>query len=144
MFAPGIKMPRSNRTHQVCILLGRRDNLLYSTQSALTEYTRTSWCEPVAPNSFRVQCSRRFLELDPEIWHTSSMSRSRAIDACGLLFDVPFRHVFFFSFFGGIFESEDILFFAGKKTKRTFVKGLAGAHGTRVCTKFQGLSKKTA
>ena len=87
----------------------------------------TGWFRHTAPILFRVQCSRRFLEIYPEIWHTCSiMSPCRSFNEWVFIF---FRKIFRFLLFLG-----EIWVLRGPRMlgEKNFVNDSAGAYKTRM------------
>ena len=100
--------------------------------AALLAYN-TSWFKLIASNSFRVQCPRRFGEMDPEISHTYLMFLCRTVYECFPLFFPPD-----ICFGGGhIWVLRDPTYPA----KNNVSKGL-GRGMLNTCAKIQGQSLK--
>ena len=97
----------------------------------------TGWFKRKTQNSFRCQCPRRFWELDPEILHVCLVCPCQACNGCFCFFS--FRQILRFSFFRGIFVSEETPHFRRKKKN---IRERLGKGTVSTCAKFQGLTLK--
>ena len=58
--------------------------------------TNTWWCKLIAPKLLSIHCTRRFLEIGPENWHTYSLNTCQPVIVCFS----PDMFFCFFCFFG--------------------------------------------
>ena len=92
------------------------------------------------PNSFRVQCPRRFLQLGPDFLHTCSMCICRAFYEWGFwffFFFLLFRQIFGFLYILGYLGLKGFHISSEKKKEATRQRLGRGALNT--CAKFPGL-----
>ena len=108
---------RTCTSAESCCELFRMVVLQYYNIDGLYCCTRhTGWFKHQTPSSFRCQCPRRFLELDPEILHTCLMCPCRALNEC--FFSVFFARYVGFCIFWDIWVLRNPTFSA-KKAKNT-------------------------
>ena len=88
---------------EICRSSSRAPFVLFVEGTLGVPYAKTvlvpGWFKLIAPNSFSVQCPRRFCELDPEMLHTCFTCPCRIVDEWGVLYFYFFRQIFCFRIF---------------------------------------------